>query len=379
MSGGVAAGLEGAIRLRIRWDGRCVSAAQVESTRPLLAPVLEGRRADEAVALVPRLFAVCAGAQRACAEAALRAAGAAEAAQDWRREMDVVAESALEVLWRLTLDLPQTLDETPEPMALSAARRSFAAARLSGNAAAWRGVAATMRALLERAVLGQPLEDWLARGEGDGLDPWLAEGRTATARRMARLWHDDWGASSVALMPSEIRVPALQELAPALRAERAFPRYPTWQGAPRETGALARQQAHPLIRPLLAARGGTVAVRWLARLVELVEMVLELERLSDDGGPRGKVGSVGLGSDTGLAWVENARGLLIHLVEAHAERVARYVIVAPTEWNFHPEGAFVGALAGAEMPDAAALDRRARLLAQALDPCVAYRIEVGHA
>ncbi|HSO07614.1 MAG TPA: nickel-dependent hydrogenase large subunit [Pelomicrobium sp.] len=383
MSTGADSLLEGAIRLRIRWDGRRVSGAQVESTRPLVAAALEGKRPDEVLPLVPRLFAVCAGAQRACAEAALATARTGAEAVDvggaWARELDVAAECALEALWRLTLDLPQSLDETPEPMALSAARRSFAAARLSGTAAAWREVAATLRTLLERSVLGQPLEDWLALGERDGLDEWLAQGRTATARRMARLWHDDWGASGVPLMPSEIQVPALTALSPALRSDRAFPRYPTWNGMPRETGALARQQAHPLIRPLLAARGGTVAVRWLARLVELAQLVLELEQLSDDGRPRGKVRSLQLASGVGMAWVENARGLLIHLVETDAGRVGRYVIVAPTEWNFHPDGPFVGALAGVEMADAAALDRRARLLAQALDPCVAYRIEVGHA
>lgn len=383
MSAGAAPGLEGAIRLRVQWDGRRVSGTQVESTRPLVAAALEGRPADEALALVPRLFAICGGAQRACAEAAVATARTGADAVDvdgaWGRELDVAAECALESLWRLTLDLPQALDETPEPLVLSAARRSFAAARLSGTAAAWREVAATLRALLERSVLGQPLEDWLALGESGGLEDWLAQGRTVTARRMARLWHDDWGASSVPLMPSEIQVPALTELSPALRCDRAFPRYPTWNGMPRETGALARKQGHPLIRPLLSARGGSVAVRWLARLVELAQLTLELGQLSDDGRARGKVRSLQAAPGVGMAWVENARGLLIHLVELADERVARYVIVAPTEWNFHPQGPFVGALAGAEMPDAASLDRRTRLLAQALDPCVAYRIEVGHA
>jgi hypothetical protein len=360
-----------------------VSRAGVESSRPLVASLLEGKAAAEALALVPRLFAICAGAQRACAEAAVRAARGADAGSDdegaRRRELDVVAESALEGLWRLTMDLPQTLDETPEPMALSAARRAFAAARLSHSGAGWRSVAATLRSVLERAALGQPIESWLALRSDSGLRDWLAQAGTATARRMSHLWNQDWGACDVPLMPSEIRVPALAPLVSALSTDRAFARFPNWQGAPRETGALARQQDDPLIRPLLAARGGTVAVRWLARLAELAKLTVTLEQLTDDAQASGTVGSLQLAPSVGMAWVENARGLLIHLVEMDGERVARYVIVAPTEWNFHPNGPFVGALTGAEMTDAESLERRTRLLAQALDPCVAYRIEVGHA
>ena len=35
---------------------------------------------------------------------------------------------------------------------------------------------------------------------------------------------------------------------------------------------------------------------------------------------------------------------LLHLMQVKDGRVGRYVIVAPTEWNFHPQGAFVGEL-----------------------------------
>jgi coenzyme F420-reducing hydrogenase alpha subunit len=372
---------ESAIRLRLRWDGRRVDDVRVDSSRPLVASALEGRSVDEALALIPRLFAICAGAQGACAQAAVRAARGDESEDGgaWRRELDVAAECAVEALWRLTLDLPEALDETPEPLVLSAARRAFSAARLSGNAAAWREVAGSLRAVLERGVLGQPIESWLALRPGNGLDRWLGEGPTRTARRLGGLWADDWGASRVPLMPSEIHVPLVAPLAEALRSDRAFPRYPTWGGSPRETGALARQQSHPLIEPLLAARGGTVAVRWLARVAELAELVRILERLSDDGRPIGTVRSMRLAPGAGLAWLENARGLLIHRVELDGGRVARYAIVAPTEWNFHPNGPFVESIRGVETTRPDALERRARLLAQALDPCVAYRIEVGHA
>ena len=54
----------------------------------------------------------------------------------------------------------------------------------------------------------------------------------------------------------------------------------------------------------------------------------------------------------------------------------RYLIVAPTEWNFHPEGAAAQALAliaGSGRSDARGL---ADLMITAFDPCVEYSLAV---
>jgi len=61
------------------------------------------------------------------------------------------------------------------------------------------------------------------------------------------------------------------------------------------------------------------------------------------------------------------------------DRVEAYRIVAPTEWNFHPDGALVRGLIDRPAADADTACRDAALLVQALDPCVAYAIEVAHA
>jgi Ni,Fe-hydrogenase I large subunit len=61
------------------------------------------------------------------------------------------------------------------------------------------------------------------------------------------------------------------------------------------------------------------------------------------------------------------------------ERIADYRIVAPTEWNFHPRGPFVrGALALAPATPEA-LQHQANWIVASLDPCVAWRLEVGRA
>jgi hypothetical protein len=48
-------------------------------------------------------------------------------------------------------------------------------------------------------------------------------------------------------------------------------------------------------------------------------------------------------------------------------------VLAPTEWNFHPEGAAAQALAGLPS-DAPDLAPRVRLLMAALDPCVPFEL-----
>ena len=53
------------------------------------------------------------------------------------------------------------------------------------------------------------------------------------------------------------------------------------------------------------------------------------------------------GTGTGLGLVESARGCLCHRVAVAAGRVSDYKILAPTEWNFHPEGPLTRGLLGA--------------------------------
>jgi hypothetical protein len=58
--------------------------------------------------------------------------------------------------------------------------------------------------------------------------------------------------------------------------------------------------------------------------------------------------------------------------------VSDYKILAPTEWNFHPEGPLTRGLLGARVAEAAAppVRRAVALLATALDPCVGFELVV---
>jgi Ni,Fe-hydrogenase I large subunit len=65
-------------------------------------------------------------------------------------------------------------------------------------------------------------------------------------------------------------------------------------------------------------------------------------------------------------------------VRLEAGLIADYCIVAPTEWNFHPQGALFRGIVGMQASDEATLLARTRLAVHALDPCVGFGVEVVH-
>jgi hypothetical protein len=350
------AGLEGALAITLDWDGRRVRAARVALTRPGgVARVLAGRRAADALALVPRLFSVCGRSQAVAAALACERAAGIEAADETGRERStqVEAEIVHEHFWRMLLDWPRAAGAAGDAPLLARIR-----ARL--GAPGWAGELAG----IFDGLLGAPrdvLED-PAR-----FDEWLDAGASPLARVLAQLRAEAGALSApgVPLMPS--MTPGLAAvLARRLDADAGFTSAPDWDGAPCETGARARLREHPLV-----AQAHPVVARFAARLAELAAVL--------DGDAPGRTGSAALSSGDALGWVETARGLLVHRVTLDGGKIARYQIVAPTDWNFHPRGALALELAALPAADRAELGRRVELLVQSLDPCIAWGVEVGHA
>ncbi len=76
---------------------------------------------------------------------------------------------------------------------------------------------------------------------------------------------------------------------------------------------------------------------------------------------------------TGYASVESPRGRLYYFAVVQGDgRLRDARVVAPTEWNFHPEGPFARALIGSR-PDGEPLAAVARMAAQ-FSPCVAVDV-----
>lgn len=390
---------EGKLEFEIAWNGKQITGAGVNSSRPVLAcRVLEGRPAAQAVASVPLLFSICGRAQTVASATALEAAAGRQmpAAVGRLRELAVAAECAQEHLWRFLIDLPVLLGEPARSGSFIAMRQRFDDLRqraASGTAwwaeagdirdlRSWRVLAGDLAEFLESELLGMAPARFLELEDEAGIAAWLGQGRGLAAPLLARLRdaspvRDDRDDPALLTLPSSAALS--DEIAPAIAASDGFAAAPVRDGAPAESGALAREAHAPAVADMLAGRGRSAGLRLFARLLELARLAGRMRDLSHglNDLPWLRVAPAGAGA--GLAAVETARGVLIHWAVVDGGQVARYRIVAPTEWNFHPSGAFPRGLAGIPARSEGEVRQAAALLVHALDPCVAYDLRVKSA
>jgi coenzyme F420-reducing hydrogenase alpha subunit len=376
-----------------------VREVTIRSTRPVQAArVFEGKTPDAVLQLLPLLYSICAVAQTQAAQTACeRALGIAPPrGVQLARELLVCLETAREHLWRILIDWPAFVDEDSQAALVAPLTRLlpdsrnalFVDGRAFGlevklHAADWalHDLAGSLDALLARTVFGCHAREWLAIADKPGLDDWSKRSGSIAARVLRRLQNNGWegigGVASAFLPPLPDSKLAARLAAPD---GDAFIAQPDWQGQPRETTPLARQQDIPLIRSLLASGGAGLLARLAALLVELAEVPARVRALSeamlDAGYGEPDAANEGADSGVGMAQVEAARGRLVHCVELEQGCVRRYRILAPTEWNFHPAGAAAQGLMRLPAQDTAVLRRLAALLINAVDPCVGYDLGV---
>ena len=391
--------LAGRISVDLQVADGGVTHVEVRSSRPhLAARLLRGQPAERAAHAVPRLYSLCAGAHAVAAQRAHQAAMGAEpeASQVALWTGRIEAETARETLWRALIDWPKALGEMPDPVALAALRSAQAAS--SSN-----DYLMLLRQIVERHVLGMQADRWVAQESAAALRAWMASAVTPSARFFASLGrevvppadsrHTDSRAvasgsrvtrgaldasGAVALLPSLADERVAASIGAALSSEPSFALRPLWQGAPAETGALARMHSDSRIAALRAAEGASPRLRWAARLIELAHIAAGMV----SSPPRH--GALALpdhaGQRCGLGWAETARGVLVHVVSVDRRsadaRIVDYRVLAPTEWNFHPRGVLATTLIGERADAPEALRERAQRLIDALDPCVACTLHV---
>ncbi|MDE2586095.1 MAG: nickel-dependent hydrogenase large subunit, partial [Betaproteobacteria bacterium] len=287
-----------------------------------------------------RLFALCGSAQGIAARCAVAAAQGEFPAPDTlaRERQALLREVVGEHLWRLCLDWPARFGLPPRTTDFAIWRRRLLAGDALPREAlpAWEDFAVAAERLPRCPAPPLPLLLPMA------VAAW-AEALAQACPALADGWTNG-----------------------AWEALARFAAAPALMDGPRETGVLARWQGDPLVAGLWA-EGRRPAARLAARCLDLAALAPSLE---DDACPAAWIDAVPLGPDIGLARVETARGPLLHLVQVREGRVAHYVMVAPTEWNFHPAGPFVRDLTGLAADSRDAAERLAREVALSLDPCV---------
>lgn len=328
-------------------------AVQLVSNRTAaVADLLIGRRPDEAIDMLPMVFSLCAKAHVSAARSAL---GLVWQPQDTRV---VLAENAREHLLRILLGWKPEGAATQMP--------SATVMRLVDDTETLPTlkVAEALDDYLTCHIFGVSPKEFLEIETLRTLGDWFGAALTAPQRFLALLVLDNWqalGAISPNFLPDLTLHPLLGRL-----SNPGFTLAPDWLGAPCETGPLARQFQTPLINEAVEMFGAGLLARLLARLVELANIPTAMRARLDEPD-----------KTSGIGAVETARGRLVHICRLSEGRIADYAILAPTDWNFHPQGVAAQSLAQLQAPDKTALARQARAVLEAIDPCVRFEVRVA--
>lgn len=356
--------------------------------------VFVGKTIAETRRMIPLLFSICGTAQSCAATRAVeRALGIQpDALSELMRDALVNMETLREHMWRILLDWPAFYGGEPDRPALAqmvAIQRDFQQALCAGSnvfkpggtdiepaAEALAEVQSRLMALLQQTVFAQPPDEWLAMQEAQALHAWAAQQRTIPARLINHVQENNWGASGSC---ESMALPAIDdELLYEAMQNPDFISQPRWQGHCCESTSLNRRDS-PLLNELTSWYGNGLLVRLIAHLVEIAELAEGIDTFS------APVRAVRTSSVTpahrGIGRVAAARGELVHRVELTLGDqmddtvISDYRILAPTEWNFHPQGIVNKAL-GSLKGDMDQVKQQAKLLITAIDPCVAYDLVI---
>ncbi len=379
-------------KLTIRLN-RADSLAEIESSRPvsMSALLFRTKTPDEVAEIVPLLYSLCGVAQRCAALQALELAQGVQATEQTRRgrallvELETLREHLTQILtvWPGLSGEVDTKDHDLCSLGrtwktlvylLNADGGLF---KPGGEVAALPTVdklseaVKDLTALAQAAVFGCQPQEWLEIADESALGAWAEVTAAPAARLVAQIMSRGWQDSGRSVISSLPGLPAGALLHRLQRGGDSFVAAPDWNGKPHDTGALGRHCDHPLVLSLQQLYGNGLLPRTAARLIEVARLLCSLAQ----GGCYWRADNdEDLPDGVGLSQVEAARGRLVHMAALADGRIEDYRILAPTEWNFHPQGALAQGLKELKGGDDTTLEAQAHLLISTIDPCVQYEL-----
>jgi hypothetical protein len=351
----------------------------LQSSRQDWAPRLARGQAVSALpGLMASLFNLCSHAHRLCAQLAVEAAAPGLLPAPQQVAQRLRTETAQEHIRRIGLDWPRLLATGTEGRLAAPAQAVLRACPLlapAGSALAdpWPDTLAW----LQDHLLQMPATTWLRAWEACGAD-WLLDwsyrhdgwlGQLVSAARDA---DDATPLNPASALRAHADAFGQRTLATSLALQPGFALLPQWHGKCAHSGSWTRLNDPAASLPL------TPWALLGSRLAELIRLCLP-DASGQGGAGWLSCGSMNTGAQQGMAWVEMARGLLVHQVELHGEggdaRVSDCRVLAPTEWNFHPRGEVAQRVAAMDATrPAEETGHRVRLLMAAFDPCVPFEM-----
>ncbi|MCU7920821.1 MAG: nickel-dependent hydrogenase large subunit [Candidatus Thiodiazotropha sp. (ex Epidulcina cf. delphinae)] len=391
--------VEGGLRIELHRQEDSIDQVRILSTRPLqLTRLFEGKPVEELLRMIPMLYSVCATAQ-ACASVqacrqALRLDTDRQAAL--AEQMLVTVETAREHLWRILIDwsgfagipIDRPLVASLSILIPRAKQACFGNGDLFTLKPVLQLDQKSFASIIEQianigthAVFGIQPSAWYAMDSMGSFNRWLDEGATIASQLLRQLRDRELGhlGDGGSFLLPDIAPQAMSQRLARADADR-FIAAPDWEGNTYETNPLARQASHPLLQHLNRHFGSGLMTRMVARLLELASIPDQLsaqlvglagEQVGAKEKPSAESGQQGLGE------VEAARGRLIHRAVQQDGVITSYQILAPTEWNFHPQGVVARGLQGLPAENESLLKHQADLFINAVDPCVGYQLEIA--
>ena len=377
--------LEGRITLILQPGADSDTQVTLQSARPVHASrMFHGKPIEETLQSLPLLFSICSTAQAAAATEACEQAMniTPDPTVAAAREQLVMVETLREHLWRLLLDWSRLLQLSPaeQEMATVMGRLQTLQHAIHGgtplfqlNPSPLPSASTSLETLTHpfiteiiEPLLGTRVKAWQQITGFEALQQWMTKSDGVLPTLFQQLQQSQWaslGSTTTPLLPM-IEKPLWQ----SLLGEETFIERPQWEGRPHEASPLTRSNSL-LLASVTQQWGNGVMARMVARISEIIEILQTLPH------PVQTDNDTSLPNQSGIGIVEAARGRLIHHVQLEEEEITRYQIVAPTEWNFHPQGVVVQALQ--QLPFAVRdLEQQARLIIHAIDPCVGYDLVI---
>lgn len=329
----------------------------ITGTRPiagagLLSQLLKGHHFAATQARLGHVFTLCAHAHQRASALAFAAAWPADTQEVKPQPLPLALlrwETARDHLRSIALEWPLRLNDPSLQLAamewLRTCPVSMAGTAQPSVHQSWADLSALNTWLEANASFArQCLARWSARGKN-----------LAVPLRTLHVLNDD----AVAQQHH------LRCLGEAIATVPGFTQTPQWQGACAETGPWTRlRHARETQASNLVSTEARLAARWQELLDIAAAPALKDDATQD---PLLSSGAQVLGHGEAIAWCEMARGLLFHWVQLDSHgAVAQYRVLAPTEWNFHPQGALAQVLSSCHAHDTVA----AQTLSAAFDPCV---------
>ena len=375
--------LSGQLNIKIKWREGVVEQVDLTSSRPQkVTSLFNGKLLLDLLNLIPMLYSLCGIAQKI---AALRAA---ENALDIRvspeidqgRNLLVQAETARELGLRLFADwYPDERGVKAELMKWFAGVKNEYDWALQLNPISSRSVNPTdvadkLHAILEPALSKKIASETEENDKGDILESSVLQSLKAELESFfssSQLVELKRGCPDL-----DIEDPTVQhKISESLKSSKAyqFCAAPEINGEKFESSVYTRSLRFNKLKNK-EFNGGVKAL--LFRLNALECMLRSMPEQIKSGSKSSLIYS----DETGMGIVQAARGVLIHHMELDGHSVSDsvitdYKIVAPTEWNFHPQGTFVKMLEGSRV-SLEQLPILVESLIRLIDPCVGWQLKL---